>query len=93
MFNRIWLNIYIYYFNFFSNKETRFLGPDHVFGLSNTTEQYGAADIIHGRDPQKTLRGKDRERAFLSSLRAHLANYNYTHFKTLVNAFRFYDKV
>ena len=75
------------------NKETRFLGPDHVFGLTNMSEQFGAADVVHGRTPNKTLKGKERERAFIASLRSYLAGYNYTRFKNLVEAFKFYDKV
>ena len=57
------------------------------------SEQFGAADVVHGRTPNKTLKGKERERAFIASLRSYLAGYNYTRFKNLVEAFKFYDKV
>lgn len=31
------------------NKETRHIGPDHVFGLTNQTDVYTAGDVIHYR--------------------------------------------
>lgn len=74
------------------NKDTRFLGKDHTFGLLNTAEPFGAGDVVHDRCLNNTLKGKDRERAFLASVRSFLAGFNYTKFKTLVDAFRFYDK-
>ena len=64
-----------------------------MFGLTNMSEQFGAADVVHGRTADKTLKGKERELAFIASLRSYLAGYNYTRFKNLVEAFRFYDKV
>lgn len=69
------------------------MGPDHIFGLSNNTDLYDAGDVIHGRSDDKVLKGKERERAYVSVLRAHLCRYNYVKFKTLVDAFKFYDKV
>ncbi len=75
------------------NKDTRLIGPDHVFGLTNMGESFNAADIMHGRTIDRTLKGKERERAFVASLRAYLARYNYTKFKSLVAAFKFFDQV
>lgn len=31
------------------NKDTRFIGPDHVFGLTNQSDIYTAGDVIHYR--------------------------------------------
>ena len=76
-----------------SKKETRFVGPDHVFGLTNTADNFGAADIVHGRSIENTLKGREKERAYLAVLRQHLARHNITVFKTLVAAFKFYDQV
>jgi len=39
-----------------------------------------------------TLKGKERDRAFIASARSFICGYNYTKFKTLVDAFKFYDK-
>lgn len=64
-----------------------------MFGLTNTSEQYGAGDILHGRSESKLLKGKDKERAFVATARSHLARYNLVKFKTLADAFKFYDKV
>jgi len=75
------------------NRETRFLGPDHIFGLPNNTDVYSAADVVHSRPDDKALKGKDRERAYVAVLRHHLCRYNYVKFKSLVDAFKFYDKV
>ncbi|CAF0827587.1 unnamed protein product [Brachionus calyciflorus] len=74
------------------NKETRFVGDDHVFGLTNTADHFSAGDIIHSRSEQKIMKGKDRERAYTAVLRSDLARYNLVKFKTLVDAFKFYDK-
>ena len=67
---------------FFSNskKETRFLGPDHAFGLADNGEPYGAADVMLSRSPDKTLKGKERQRAFVASLRSHICGFNHTKF-------------
>ena len=75
------------------NKETRFLGPDHVFGLTNQADVYTAGDVIHYREDGRSLKGKDRERAYLVTVRSNIARYNIIKFKTLVDAFKFYDKV
>lgn len=32
-----------------SNKDTRFTGPDHIFGLINQSDSYTAGDVIHYR--------------------------------------------
>ncbi len=74
-------------------KETRHVGPNHVFGLNSGNDPFGAADIVRSRSYDRALRGKDKERAYVSALRAYLARYNYTMFKTLVAAFKFYDQV
>ena len=68
------------------------MGPDHTFGRLNTAEPFGAGDVLHDRCLNNTLKGKERERAFLASVRSFLSGFNYTKFKTLVDAFRFYDK-
>mgnify|MGYP001810552883 CR=1 FL=1 len=81
------------FFLLFSNKDTRFIGPDHIFGLTNTSDHFGAGDIIHGREAERTLKGKEKQRAYIASIRAHLARFNYIKFETLSDAFKFYDKV
>ena len=68
------------------------MGPDHVFGLNNNNETFGAGDIVHGRAEDKVLRGKDRERAFVATARTCLARMNLVHHKTLYDAFVAYDK-
>lgn len=45
------------------------------------------------RPEEKTMKGKDRERAYSVSIRNFLAKFNMVKFKTLVDAFKFYDKV
>ena len=69
------------------------MGPDHTFGKCNMAETFGAGDVVHDRCLNNTLKGKERERAFLASVRSFLAGFNYTKFKTLIDAFRFYDRV
>lgn len=75
------------------NRETRNLGPDHVFGLTNTSDPFSSGDIIHNRSEENIMKGKDRERAYVAVVRSHLARYNLVKFKTLVDAFKYYDKV
>jgi hypothetical protein len=45
------------------------------------------------RTQDKILKGKERQRAFIASLRSHICGFNHTKFKTLVEAFKFFDKV
>jgi EF-hand domain-containing family member B len=74
------------------NKDTRYLGADHIFGITNRNDNYSAGDILHGRQSNNILKGKDKQRAFISSVRTHLSNFN-CKFPTLYDAFKFYDKV
>lgn len=48
---------------------------------------------MHGRNDEKILKGRERERAYIAALRSYLSGYNHTKFKTIVEAFKFYDKV
>lgn len=45
------------------------------------------------RPEEKIMKGKDRERAYLATIRSNLARFNFTKFKNVVDAFNFYDKV
>lgn len=74
------------------NRDTRFLGADHTFGRLNTSEPFGAGDVLHDRCLVNTLKGKERDRAFLASARSFICGHNYTKYKTLVDAFKAYDK-
>ena len=80
-------------FNINRNKDTRFVGPDHIFGYNNNNDHFNAGDVLHYRREDKLLKGKERERAFVSTARSALCRLNLVKFKTLVDAFKFYDKV
>jgi hypothetical protein len=75
------------------NRETRFLGEDHTFGLLNQGDNMNSGDVMHNRSEGRFLKGKEKERAYVATVRTHLARFNYSKFKTLVDAFKFYDKV
>jgi hypothetical protein len=75
------------------NRETRAIGDDHTFGLLNQGDNMNSADVLHNRTENRFLKGKEKERAFVATARCHLARFNYSKFKTLVDAFKFYDKV
>lgn len=75
------------------NKDTRFLGPDHTFGLLNREDNLNAGDVLHNRTSDRVLKGKEKERTHVAVARNHLARYNYSKFKTLADAFKFYDQV
>ena len=74
------------------NKETRFVGPDHTYGLLNQGDNLNSGDVLHGRIGDRVLKGKEKERAHVTVARSHFARYNYSRFKTLVDAFKFYDR-
>jgi hypothetical protein len=74
-------------------KDTRFLGEDHTFGLLNQGDNANSGDVLHNRSESRFLKGKEKERAHIATVRTHLARFNYTKFKTVVDAFKFYDKV
>jgi len=67
-------------------------GITEAFGLSLKGDGCGAGDVIHGRDPEMFLLGKDRQRGVLAAVRHHLKKANYHNFSTLREAFAFYDK-
>lgn len=66
--------------------------PDHTFGIMVRPDKYGAGDLIHMRESEKFLRGKDRMRGVLASIRQHLKKANYHNFQDLKTAFNYYDK-
>jgi hypothetical protein len=67
-------------------------GITEAFGLSLKGDGCGAGDVIHGRDTEMFLLGKDRQRGVLAAVRHHLKKANYHNFSTLREAFAFYDK-
>ena len=64
-----------------------------MFGLTNTADNYSVGDVIHSREESNILKGRDKERAYVASVRSHLARFNFVKFTTLAEAFKFYDKV
>lgn len=56
-------------------------------------DEYGAGDLIHCRNPDSYLRGKDRERGVIAAMRQHLKKANYHNFPDLLAAFKHYDTV
>lgn len=68
-------------------------GIDFAFGLGlKDSTGCGAGDIIHGRSEGNFMLGKDRQRGVLAAVRQHLKKANYHNFKTLQDAFEYYDK-
>lgn len=72
--------------------DTRSVGADHTYGIMLRPDEYGAGDLIHGRQPDSYLRGRDRERGVLHAIRQHLKKSNYHNFDSLQQAFAHYDK-
>lgn len=64
---------------------------DHTFGIMVKPDEYGAGDLIHMRDEENYLRGKERARGVLASVRQHLKKANYHNFRDLKAAFGYYD--
>ena len=69
------------------------VGPNHTFGIMLKPDEYGVGDLMHQRTPGSYLRGKDRIRGVVASIRQHLKKANFHNFNDLLSAFRFYDKV
>jgi hypothetical protein len=74
------------------NKDTRFVSEDHVYGLMNRSDNLNAGDVFHNRSEDKVLKGKEKIRSNVACLRSHLARFNYSRFKSLTDAFKFYDR-
>ncbi|XP_041039895.1 EF-hand domain-containing family member B [Carcharodon carcharias] len=74
------------------NADTRKIPPDHTFGVLLHPDKYGVGDLIYYRNPTKFLRGKDRDQGTFTILRQHLKKINFHNFKSLLEAFRHYDK-
>uniref|UniRef100_UPI00398EBD57 EF-hand domain-containing family member B isoform X2 n=1 Tax=Pristiophorus japonicus TaxID=55135 RepID=UPI00398EBD57 len=66
--------------------------PDHTFGVLLHPDKYGAWDLMYNRTPSKFLRGNDREKGIFTTVRQHLKKVNFHNFKSLLEAFRHYDK-
>ncbi|XP_051872578.1 EF-hand domain-containing family member B [Pristis pectinata] len=66
--------------------------PDHTFGVLLHPDEYGVGDLIYNRTPTKFRREKDREKGNLTTIRQHLKKTNFQNFRTLLEAFRHYDK-
>lgn len=69
------------------------LPSDHTFGVLFKPDNYGAGDLMHGRTPDRYLKGREHQLATLAAVRQHLKKSNYHHFNDLKSAFQFYDKV
>ncbi|XP_060681497.1 EF-hand domain-containing family member B isoform X1 [Hemiscyllium ocellatum] len=74
------------------NADTRKIPPDHTFGVLLHPDKYGVGDLIYYRNPATFLRGNDRDQGIFNTLRQHLMKANYHNFKSLLEAFRHYDK-
>ncbi|XP_067854869.1 EF-hand domain-containing family member B [Heptranchias perlo] len=74
------------------NADTRKIPPDHTFGVLLHPDEYGVGDLIYYRTPTTFLRGKDREKGIFTTVRQHLKKVNFHNFKSLLEAFRHYDK-
>ncbi|KAI6660857.1 EF-hand domain-containing family member B-like [Oopsacas minuta] len=65
---------------------------NHTFGVFVKPDQFGAGDLIHMRDPEEVLRGKDRNRGMIAFIRQQLKKANYHNFESLKAAFEHYDQ-
>ncbi|XP_067907555.1 EF-hand domain-containing family member B [Heterodontus francisci] len=74
------------------NADTRKVPPDHTFGVLLHPDEYGVGDLIYYRTPTKFLREKDRDQGIFNTIRQHLMKINFLNFKSLLEAFRHYDK-
>ncbi|XP_020376327.2 EF-hand domain-containing family member B [Rhincodon typus] len=74
------------------NADTRKIPADHTFGVLLHPDKYGVGDLIYYRTPTTFLRGSDRDQGIFNTLRHHLMKANYHNFKSLLEAFRHYDK-
>ncbi|XP_055512413.1 EF-hand domain-containing family member B [Leucoraja erinacea] len=72
--------------------DTRKVPPDHTFGALLHPDEYGVGDLIYNKTPTKFSRENDREKGTLTILRQHLKKINFQNFKSLLEAFRHYDK-
>ncbi|XP_078284009.1 EF-hand domain-containing family member B [Rhinoraja longicauda] len=66
--------------------------PDHTFGVLLHPDEYGVGDLIYNKTHTKFNREKDREKGTLTTIRQHLKKINFQNFKSLLEAFRHYDK-
>ncbi|CAG5126009.1 unnamed protein product, partial [Candidula unifasciata] len=73
-------------------KDSLIVPPDHTFGAIHKPSPFGAGDIIHNRQLDNILKGKESQRGVVAAMRQQLKKLNYHHFNNLLDAFRFYDK-
>ncbi|KAL2084433.1 hypothetical protein ACEWY4_019951 [Coilia grayii] len=65
---------------------------NHTFGILLRPDDFDARDLIHAIPPSCYRRGKDRQETLVSVARQHLKKANYCNFRSLLHAFRHYDK-
>ncbi|XP_071791853.1 EF-hand domain-containing family member B-like [Asterias amurensis] len=73
-------------------KETMRVPPDHTYGILIKPDEFGAGDLMHGRNEGSYLRGHDRQRGLVAAIRQQLKKANYHNFNDLQAAFDHYDK-
>uniref|UniRef100_A0A8C1TIE0 EFHB C-terminal EF-hand domain-containing protein n=1 Tax=Cyprinus carpio TaxID=7962 RepID=A0A8C1TIE0_CYPCA len=73
--------------------ETLNVPSDHTFGGLMKPDSFGVGDLLHQTPSDEYLKGKDRQRAVVSAVRQHLKKSNYQNFGSLLEEFKYYDKV
>lgn len=71
--------------------DTMKVGPDFTFGAPLRPDKYSVGDLMHMRDSESLMAGRDLQRGWLACIRHHLKMANYHNFDGLESAFRFYD--
>ncbi|XP_056236447.1 EF-hand domain-containing family member B [Seriola aureovittata] len=66
--------------------------PDHTFGILLPLDEFGVGETIHSTEPGQYVRGRDRQRSLVNTVRHHLKKVNFHNFPSLLQAFRHYDK-
>lgn len=73
-------------------KDTMKVDADHAFGISLPTDGFGAGDLLHMRDSESYMQGKDEMRSLVAAIRHQLKVENFQNYNGLREAFRAYDK-
>ncbi|KTF90402.1 hypothetical protein cypCar_00031100 [Cyprinus carpio] len=73
--------------------ETLNVPSDHTFGGLMKPDSFGVGDLLHQTPSDEYLKGKDRQRAVVSAVRQHLKKSNYQNFGSLLEEFKYYDKM
>ncbi|KAG7469669.1 hypothetical protein MATL_G00131300 [Megalops atlanticus] len=72
--------------------DTMNVPADHTFGIVMRNGDFGVGDLLYSNPLEQSLKATERQRTLASAVQLHLKKANFSNFRSLLQAFRYYDK-